>query len=237
MEIEFENLIDLQELDKKILNISAILENTPPQITEIDKKIDASAKMVADAKEKLAQNQKKRRDLESKAKDLKAQISRYKTQLNEVKTNREYSSLLKEIDEAQKQIDKIEDEIISEMLNADDIEEEIKAVTQKYNKEQNKLQKEKEAISQKKKELEIRSKELAQEREKLIHKIPPPQTKIYFEIFKKLNGVALSPVKDEHCSMCNVRVRPQVLNELRDRVDIILCENCGRVLYLSKKSG
>ena len=46
---------------------------------------------------------------------------------------------------------------------------------------------------------------------------PADQMKLYTSIFNKKNGTALSPVKGEFCSLCHVRIRPQMLNEIRDR--------------------
>jgi predicted nucleic acid-binding Zn-ribbon protein len=31
--------------------------------------------------------------------------------------------------------------------------------------------------------------------------------------------------------LCHVRIRPQVLNELLSTHKLILCENCGRILF------
>lgn len=236
MDPEFENLISLQKIDNELRHVSSLLENIPEQIAEIDMKIMTSAKLVDQAKEKLSLNQKKRRDLEAEVKDIKAQISKYKNQLNEAKTNREYTSLLREIEEATKKIDSLEEEIISEMIAADDTEKEIKEATQKYKEEEKKFLKEKEAFNQRKKELEARIKELSKEKEKLIPQIPPSQVKLYLDISKKKNGIALSLVRDEFCSMCHMRIRPQVLNELDAKENLHFCENCGRILYLLKKS-
>jgi len=236
VDVEFENLINLQKLDTEIGHISALLENNPLQISEIDKKIIDSTQAIAKAKESFTLNQEKRKSLEDEVNDVKVQISKYKVQLNEVKTNREYSSLLKEIEEAQQKIDRLEEEIISQMLSSDDIEKEIKDSTEKHSREESKLLKEKEAINQEKKELETKIKELTQEKEKLLHHIPPTQIKLYDEIFKKKNGIALSLVKDDFCSMCHMRVRPQVLNELKVEKKLIFCENCSRILYWLKKS-
>ena len=38
-------------------------------------------------------------------------------------------------------------------------------------------------------------------------------------IFNKKNGSALSPVKGDFCAICHMRIRPQMLNEIRDRPD------------------
>jgi predicted nucleic acid-binding Zn-ribbon protein len=236
VDVDFENLIKLQRLDTEIRRISALLDNIPTQLAEIDQKINDSAQIIEQAKENFALNQKRRKSLEDEVNDIKVKISKYKIQLNEVKTNREYTSLLKEIEEAQQKIDQLEEEIISYMLSSDDIEIEIKEATEKHRQEEAKLSKEKAAINQKKQELEKEIKELTQEKEKLLDQIPPSQAKLYNDLSKKKNGIALSPVKDEFCSMCHMRVRPQVLNELKVEKEIIFCENCGRILYWLKKT-
>ncbi|MGD8535627.1 MAG: C4-type zinc ribbon domain-containing protein [Candidatus Aminicenantes bacterium] len=235
MDIEFEKLIRLQKLDADIKNTSLFLDNIPRQIEDINRKKEESSKIVTQAKEKMAQNQKKRRDLEAEVKDVKAKISKYNLQLNDVKTNIEYKSLLKEIEEAQKNVSEMEDEIINQMLTADEIEEEIKEATQKYNEVEKKFSKEKEILEQSQKESEAKKKELIYEKEELMTKIPADRTGLYLKIFKSKNGIALSPLTGEFCSLCHMRVRPQVLNELKGNEKIILCENCGRILYFPDK--
>jgi predicted nucleic acid-binding Zn-ribbon protein len=236
VDVDFENLINLQRLETEIRRLSVLLDDIPTQIAEINQTINDSSQIVEKAKENFALNQKKRKGLEDEVNDIKEKISKYKIQLNEVKTNREYTSLLKEIEEAQQKIDQLEEEIISLMLSSDDIEKEIKESIEKHRQEEARLSEEKVTINQKKQELEKEVKELTQEKEKLLSKIPPSQSKLYNDLLRNKNGIALSPVKDEFCSMCHMRVRPQVLNELRLEKEIIFCENCGRILYWLKKT-
>ncbi len=233
--MDLEKLIHLQKLDKEITDTSLSLDRIPFQIQDTEKKIETSCKIVTSAKDKMAQNQKKRRDLEAEVKDIKTKISKYSLQLNEVKTNKQYSSLLKEIEEAKNKVDTLEEEIISEMITADEIEEEIKAANQKYQETQEKFSKEKQTLQQKKKELEEKKAKLIQEKEELNPTIPSDQISLYQRISAKKNGIALSPVNDDFCSMCHVRIRPQVLNELKEQEKLILCENCGRILFWIKK--
>jgi predicted nucleic acid-binding Zn-ribbon protein len=231
VDIEFEKLINLQKLDKEIADVSLFLENIPSKTEEINKKIETSSQIVTLAKEKMTQNQKKRRDLEATVKDIKEQISKYNRQLNEVKTNREYSILLKEIEEAKQKDNDMEEEIISEMLSADEIEDEIKTASQKYSEAEEKFSKEKDVLQQEEKKFEAKRDKLNQRKEKLVPKIPSDQVSLYLKIYKRNSGIALSPVKEEFCSLCHLRIRPQVINELKGKEKIILCENCGRILY------
>jgi predicted nucleic acid-binding Zn-ribbon protein len=235
VEIEFENLIQLQQLDSEIRQITLFLETTRPLLEEIDKKITESSQVAASAKDRMAQSQKKRRELEAQFKDLKGQIGKYKRQLNEVKTNKEYTALLKEIEESQAHVDKLEEEFIAEMLVEDDIQKEIKSANQKFADAQVRFSREKETIFQKKKEMEEKARVLAQQKEGLLPQIHQDQVGLYLRIFHKKAGIALSPVTGDFCSMCHMRVRPQVLNELKEGKKLILCENCGRILYWKEK--
>jgi predicted nucleic acid-binding Zn-ribbon protein len=235
VDTDFDQIIQLQHLDTEIHHADLVLEGIPRLIREIDARIQSCSKVVADAKDKMAQNQKRRRDLETEVKDVKAQVGKYKRQLNEVKTNKEYTSFLKEIEEAQHKIDTLEEAIIAEMLAADDIEEEIKSAVRKQAQEVESHQKEKLVLDGKMKETEALKARLSREREILLPSVPPEQKRLYEAIFQKKNGIALSPVRGDFCAMCHMRIRPQMLNEIRDKSAVILCENCGRILYWPTK--
>lgn len=236
MDTDFANLVKLQKLDIDIRNTSVLLDDIPHQIKEIEKKSEESLKIVQAAKNNLAENQKTRRNLESELQDTRENIAKFKRQLNEVKTNKEYTSLLKEIEDTNVKIDSLEEQIIAEMLSADDIEKEIKAASDKAEETQVDLAKKKEMVLQEKENEEEKLKNLEKEREELLPKIPSDQMKLYKQISGKKNGIVLSPVTDEFCTMCHMRVRPQMLNELIAGREIITCENCGRILHYKKKS-
>jgi len=235
VEIDFDLIIQLQQLDSEIRNAALVIEGIPRLVQDIDKKIQASSKLVADTKDKMAQNQKRRRDLENEVKDMKVQIGKNKRQLNEVKTNKEYTALLHEIEETQHKVDTLEEAIIAEMLAADDVEEEIKAALHKQGQEEDGLKKEKLVLGEKIKETEARFAALNKDREALLPRIPREQLRLYEAIYQKKGGAALSPVTGDFCATCHMRVRPQMLNEIRDRLKVILCENCGRILYWTAK--
>jgi predicted nucleic acid-binding Zn-ribbon protein len=231
VDADFEKLIQLQELDNALRQVTAELSDIPRLIEQVEKKIKADSDLVVRAKERLAQNQKKRRDLEAEVKDLKAQIAKYKRQLNEVKSNKEYTSLLKEIQETQEKIDRLEEEIIRELLVADEIEEEIRTASLKQKNEEEHLKQEIAALTQRKQSLEAEKDQLSRKREELVPGIAKSQLQLYQSIARKRAGIALSRVIEEFCSMCQLRIRPQMLNEIRDRSKLHLCESCGRILY------
>jgi uncharacterized protein len=55
------------------------------------------------------------------------------------------------------------------------------------------------------------------------------------EVFERVargrKGVAMAEARDGLCTVCHVRLRPQVLNEVRRNTSIIQCDSCTRILY------
>jgi predicted nucleic acid-binding Zn-ribbon protein len=231
VEIDFEKLIRLQALDLDIREAQTLLDSIPSQIDAIDQKIASGSQAVAQAKDKLAANQKKRRELEGEVKDIKSRITKHKSQQSQVKSNKEYGALLKEIEDDQGRIDELEETIIQEMLQADDIEAEIRAANDQQGREKKVLEAEKGVLLQKKAEAEARVQALNKDKEALLPEIAPDELALYQRIFRKKGGIALSSIRDDFCSLCHMRVRPQMLNELLEKNKLITCENCGRILY------
>ncbi len=234
MEIAFYQLIELQRVDAESQAVSSLLDVIPAKIEAIDQSIKSASDIVGQAKDKLSANQKKRRDLEGEVKTIKEHLAKFKRQLNDVKTNKEYTALLKEIGEAQRKADKIEEDILNEMISADDIEKEIKTANVRKAEEERRLQKEKEAILAERAQMDKRLAALGRERETLRPQIPPDQIRLYDRVAKKMKGVAMSPVTDDFCSLCQLRIRPQMLNDIMEMNKVITCEACSRILYAKK---
>lgn len=232
MEIDFEKLIRLQGLDTDIHEAQLLLDSIPSQVEAIDQKIAAGSQAVTAAKDKLVANQKKRRELEAEVKDVKTRISHHKSQQAQVKNNKEYGALLKEIEDDQRRIDGSEETIIQEMLRADDIELEIKAALELQAKEKAVLEAEKQTLAKKKGEAESGVEVLGREREALLVHFDQEQLSLYQRIVRKKGGIALSSIKDDFCTLCHMRIRPQMLNELLEKDKLITCENCGRILFI-----
>jgi hypothetical protein len=53
----------------------------------------------------------------------------------------------------------------------------------------------------------------------------------YERVRKFRGGTGVAPARDEACVICNVRMRPQIFQDVRRNETIITCESCGRILY------
>ncbi len=229
---QIEELIKLQNVDKEIIKTKKKLKEFPKLIKEIEDKIAKSIQIVENAKKRLIENQTSRKKLELDVEEYKNKIKEKKLALNSIKTNKEYSAMIAEIEFMEKKKEEAEERVIQSLIETDEIQEEIKKAEEERAKVKTVYEKEKEEILKQQKEVENHLKELEEERAKIADIIDEEYLKLYTELGKTRGGIPLSKVVNGFCSECYMKIRPQVLVELKKGKDIITCENCGRILYL-----
>ena len=65
----------------------------------------------------------------------------------------------------------------------------------------------------------------------LVRRIDPQVLAIFDLVARRRNGVAVAEARDFVCTICHVRLRPQVFNNIRRNDSIIQCDSCQRILY------
>jgi len=54
---------------------------------------------------------------------------------------------------------------------------------------------------------------------------------VYDTVARGRKGIAVAVARDERCSQCQVRLRPQVFVQIRQNSGIVQCDSCQRILY------
>lgn len=233
--IDLRPLIELQEYDIQIKNLEKELKDIPKKLERLQENLEIEKAYLFQVKLQMEENQKKRKDLELSIQNFRQNIANYKAQQMKKKlTNEEYQALNEAIAVEEKRIAEVEELLLEEMLLADEIEKEIKNKEDSFHRAEIQMQKDKDIILKEKDEIEEKIKQLKIIRENNAKGIPQKLMELYNKISKKKDGIVLSVVKDEFCSICNMRVRPQNLAELRKNTNIIFCENCDRILYMKE---
>lgn len=226
-----ERLYALQLLDDKIKDTEISLKEIPAAIAAVEQERDGKVDIIEKTKKKLEGNAKEREKLEKEILLVKEKIKKYKDQMSKATTNKEYQGFTSEIKYEEDNITAIEEKIIEKMLESDEImeevrhsEEEFKKISEDYNKEITELKKSQETAN-------IQLEETRKKRVAARANVEKRMLAMYDSLVKKKFGKAVSLVETEFCGVCNVKVRPQRLNELLASKEISMCESCGRLLY------
>jgi len=68
-------------------------------------------------------------------------------------------------------------------------------------------------------------------RDELIRMLSRDALALFERIAHGRKGVAVAEARDGLCTVCHVRLRPQVFNDVRRNDTITQCESCTRILY------
>ena len=72
------------------------------------------------------------------------------------------------------------------------------------------------------------------EREEVFASLPKPMSALYARIGARIrDGVAVAEARNRSCTACFMSLRPQMMAEIRRGDEIITCDNCGRILYVT----
>jgi predicted nucleic acid-binding Zn-ribbon protein len=231
MNADLKKLIRLQEVDLAISEYRAKTDAFPEKSKALDEKLASALRGVEDAKEAIQASQVKRKDHESKVADLETKISKYREQLMSVKTNEEYKAMNKEIEFSQAAISKGEDQLLAIMEQAEALAEGVKSAETTLAEDQKLVAIERQQLEG----LNARDVETleayASERKELGSGIDEEIFDRYERVRKARGGLAIAKATDETCIVCNVRMRPQRFQEVRQNDTIIPCDSCGRILY------
>ncbi len=228
---DLQNLIALQDLELKIADLQKQASDIPNKIQSFE---DQSQRIKADYEAKIAHAKElanRRRTLEGEVDLLRSKLSRLKDQLMTVKTNKEYTAMLHEIQMAEDHIRSEEDKILEIMEETEGKEKDLKSEEQEMLKRLAELQESIRNANESAPAIESELVKLNDERALVESQIEAELLSRYRRIAKVQKGIALAEAKDELCSACHVRIRPQMYAELLHTEDIYFCDSCSRILF------
>jgi hypothetical protein len=231
MHSDLERLIALQQLDSAADAARRRLADGPERERALDARIETSRQHVAAAKEQLTQNQHARRELEKEVAVHQGRLSKFRDTLMAVKTNVEYQAVQKEMAFAQGEVKSIEDKVLERMLEADDLTAIVKGAEAGLAAEQKAVDAERRAMQADLSEQQGTIDRITGERGAVVGALDKQVLATFDMVSRKRNGVAVAEARDGICTICHVRLRPQVFNTVTRNDAIIQCDSCNRILY------
>jgi predicted nucleic acid-binding Zn-ribbon protein len=233
MNPDLEKLIRLQQLESTADDARRKIADHPDRTQALDARLQHARDTVAGVKARLTAAQEKRRADEKEVSTVQTRLAKYKDQLLEVKTNREYTAMLHEIEAAQNDIKAREDRILEIMMETDELNGEMKKSEADLKAVEKEVAAERGVIEKEVSELQGEMARTAAARAALVAHIDRGALAIFEATAKGRKGVAVAEARNGLCTICHVRLRPQVFNEVRKNESIIQCDSCRRILYFT----
>lgn len=231
MNSDLKQLIRLQSIDISIQELRTRIDKFPGISKALDEKLKAAQTNLEATKDRVKNNQGTRKKLETEIGTIEGKISKYRDQMIAVKTNEEYRALQHEIEHAQTGIRKIEDEILNLMIEAETNQTDVKNAEVRLKEDQGRVNEERKALGEENKRDLSALEGYLKERKEIQAAVSSDLISRYDRVRKHRGGIGVAPARNEVCEICQVRIRPQVFQEIRKNDQIIACDACQRILY------
>jgi predicted nucleic acid-binding Zn-ribbon protein len=232
MSPDLDRLIKLQRLESRIEEAKRTISSQPERLAAADARLHEATQALERARQRFKENQDARRALEKDAALYQSRLTKFKDQLAAVKTNREYQAMQHEIATAQQELGAAEEKVLERMMEGDTLTAEIKKAEAHLAAQQKDVDAEKRALAAELTSTEATLKETTAQRSALIGELPKQLVALFEQVARVRKGVAIcTATREGLCSVCHVRLRPPVFQQVRQNDSIVQCEVCHRILY------
>jgi hypothetical protein len=228
---DLEHLIHLQELDLAAERHRRRETDIPQLQSALDARLAARTAALDAVKGRIAESQVARREVERDLAAVQSRLSKFKNQLMEVKTNKEYQAMQKEMSVAEQEISDLETRMLERMEEADSLAVELKTAQGALAAEQAEITRERQALENERGTVADDLKRLSEERARTAALVSAEALALFERLAHNRRGLAMAEARDGLCTVCHVRLRPQVFNEARRNAGIVQCDSCTRILY------
>lgn len=233
----------LQEVELQITEIRSGIDRKARAVTRQQNRIhELDAKITAlQAAIRHDQIEADRFDLDVKSHE--ADIAKLRTALNAAKTNKEYSAILTQLNTNKADNSKTEERVLVALTQIDVKKKDLAAIQEERAAELTKMAEFQSAVQQTEQHAKPRMDKLLSERERAAKSVPAAALQVFTRVANKNEGQALAavirtnPKRAEYaCGGCNMAINIEQVNAIMSRDEAVLCNSCGRILYLEQSS-
>ena len=231
MHPDLQHLIQLQDLDLAADRARRRIAELPAAQQALEARMAEKSAAVSRIKERIGASQTARRDVEKELAAVQGRLSKYKGQLMEVKTNKEYQAMQKEMAAAEHDVRAREDTLLEHMEHAETFAVELKTAEAAQKAEQAEVARAQKLLDAERATLEQEVSRLTAARTDVVATLSRDVLSLFERVAHGRKGVAVAEARDGLCTVCHVRLRPQMFNEVRRNDGLHQCDSCTRILY------
>ena len=227
MKQTLEQLIKLQEIDHRLLEIKEHMGDLPMTVESQELEIVTILSENEQKQKRITQIDKDIRKHESEIEDFSTKLKKYKEQLFLVKSNKEYDAISQEIDHMKTTISESETVQLQFEEEKVELEETIKLNTNKIESTSESLSSNQIALQSAMAETTHEQEKLESNRKILYKDIEPTYLNQYETLRNAREGVGMASIIGSACGGCYSQLPPQIVIEIKENKQIITCPGCG----------
>jgi predicted nucleic acid-binding Zn-ribbon protein len=227
---EIEQLLVLQDRDRKIRALRQELRNAPLERKALEEKLATSTKKLEAAKQNGREIEMARKQLENDARSRRDSIAKFQTQKFQTRKNEEFQALTNEINRYESEIKVLEDREL-ELMESGEVTRKTIAETEKEAQAVKALvERQQTELTNKIATVEAQLHTLEAERATFAGSVDEELLDTFDRLFANKTE-AVVPLEHEICMGCHMKVTTQIAVKVKGAREVVHCEQCGRMLY------
>lgn len=224
-------LLILQERDTRRSQLEKILAQIPRERASCEAKIASHRSGIEASRKAVVDLELRRKELESTLRALEDQVARYRTQQMQVKKNDEYQALTHEIEQTQAKIGEAEEAEIKLLYDLDTERAKAKAAEQALLEEIANENAQLARLAEREKNVRGDLVQATAEFEAARGPVLPAWLLRYDRLVKTVGLPVVVALHGQKCGGCHLKVSNGVETQARIGGEIVVCDNCGRILF------
>lgn len=224
-------ILDIQELDMKMIRLMRLKKERLQELQHIDELRKDLKKQQIDKEAEIADLNRSVAAQEAKIGEIKERIKKLESRQASVKKVDEFNAITQEMTQSERERIATE-QITSDMIDKRTLEEEIlnKIKDSLRQSEDSSLALEKE-ILESIRMINREGAELKDQREVLAKTADPEIMRIYQRLLNNRKDRVIVPIENRTCSGCHIALTAQHENIVRKGERLTFCEHCSRIHY------
>jgi len=225
-------LIELNRLERKLKELEPVDANIKAPLIKLENQKSSFEDRLEKLEDEIRNLKLKKSKNELLISELKEKLKNLEEKQNKVKTEKEFKALQIEEELAREQIEAANDDIARLEKMIEQKEEEKQNLLKEIEKVDADITITKLDVDKKLETVDAQKREIYQKRDNLIKEMNPQIYRFYEKIKRWAGITAVTPIKKQACTGCNMRINDKIYSEVLKGEEIVTCPHCGRVLFI-----
>ena len=231
MKEALKKILEIQELDMKMLRLMRVKKERKKEIEQIDALRKELHQQLDEKGNEITELGKQSQTLEQKIQEVVAKMKKLESQQGSVKKVEEFNAITQEMTSLEREkiatehkVSDLVDKRVAEEELLNKIKESLKASEESSLVLENEI---KESISL----INAEGLSLKTERDKLAKEANTEVLHIYERLLRNKKDRVIVPIENRTCSGCHIALTAQHENIVRKGENLVFCEHCSRIHY------
>ncbi len=227
---DLELLMQMQGIDYDLGELERSKEYIPDMMENLRKELEESERLYSNTSGELSEAKVSQSSLELEVSSLQENLKKLQGQMMAIKTNREYDALVAQMDTVKEAINTKESLLLDTIEKIEALSTNIEEYKKRAEEAKSLNSQQLDILQEKMDSVGTKIKIKQDERHNIEVRIPKRTMSIYERVRKSRGGSVVVPVRKRACGACFKGLPPHRVQELKRGDQIIICDNCGRLL-------